>query len=132
MNVQGTLFILLGTNPKYWIQIIDDYVLYFFVFHLSSFLESKAMQPQNHNTIDDEIKEINENKTLIKAARNQNVILVQSIMKIGADVNVQDENGSTPCLGGIRAFDSHVLSRQELTGNWSVYSQNWVNTQTTE
>ena len=54
------------------------------------------MQPQNHNTIDDEIKEINEKKTLIKAARNQNVILVQSILKIGADVNVQDENGSTP------------------------------------
>ena len=54
------------------------------------------MQPQNHNTIDDEVQEINEERTLIKAAKDQNVILVQSILKIGADVNVQDENGSTP------------------------------------
>ena len=38
----------------------------------------------------------------------------------------------TPCLGGIRVIFSHVLSRQEVTGNWSVYSHNWVNTQTTE
>ena len=54
------------------------------------------MHPQDHNTIDDEVQEINEERTLIKASRNQNVILVQSILKIGADVNVQDENGFTP------------------------------------
>ena len=54
------------------------------------------MHPQDHNTIDDEVQEIDRERTLIKASRNQNVVLVQSILKIGADVNVQDENGFTP------------------------------------
>ena len=54
------------------------------------------MQPQDYNTADDEIKEINEERSLIKAARNQNVILVQSMLAIGADVNTHDENGLTP------------------------------------
>ena len=31
------------------------------------------MQPQNHNSIDDEVQEINEERSLIKAAKHQNV-----------------------------------------------------------